>query len=157
VEESIPERFTDNVEATLTIQGGEAVLNSSNGKCLPSSGPSDYGGEELPYSVAIGCEKLSTVNEQGGLPLPSSTTQSLVEPWKDPIVTIGLFGGTHAPKELVPAIPKHRVGAGTIDKSWTKYFTVDKVPGDGECYFSVNFERKLFLPFLTRWLMKMEI
>jgi hypothetical protein len=94
----------------------------------------------LSYSVAIGCEELSTVNEQGGLSLPSSTTQSVVEPWKDPIVTIGLFGGTHASKELVPAIPRHWVGVGTIDKSWIKYFTVDKVPGDGECFFSsVNF------------------
>jgi len=67
VEESIPESYTDSVEATLIIQGGEALLNSSNGESLPSSGPSDSGVEELSYSVDIGCEELSTINEQGGV------------------------------------------------------------------------------------------
>ena len=139
VEESNPEGLIDNIEASTTL-GGEDISNSSRGEPLPFTGRSDTECEGLSSSVATGGEEPPTVNEQGGLPLPSSTTPSVVAPWTDPIVSIGLFVGNHAPKELIPSTPKHRVGVGTIDKSWTKHFTVNKVPGDGECFFSsVNF------------------
>jgi len=59
-----------------------------------------------------------------------------MEPWKDPIVTIGLFGGSPDVQEPILATLKIRVGIGTIDKSWTKMFTLYRVPGDGECFFS---------------------
>jgi len=40
-------------------------------------------------------------------------------------------------------ISSDKVGIATIDKSWTKDFTLHKVPGDGECFFSsVNYLMK---------------
>jgi hypothetical protein len=77
-----------------------------------------------------------TGTEWGALPHSEQMARSCATvPWTDPTVTIGLFKGT-SPPLAVPILSDRRVGIGTSDKSWTKRFTVHKVPGDGECFFS---------------------
>jgi len=88
--------------------------------------------------VPLPIGELPIDNDRGMSALPAPPTHiTSLEPWRDPKVTIGLIGGIQDAHD--PILSK-RVGIGTTDKSWTKNFTLHKVPGDGDCFFSsVNY------------------